>query len=192
MGLRSRIATFGMRRTRRMFRTLFGTELVVETSDHSIEISMERPGPSSSRAWDPHLFKRGQLFVKGYANPIKPVVETRHELGESDRVSLTEGEIGKAREAYQRGEIDEEELEDRIGSAIASDLDELEDEELGGRSHKEIISSGRYRQYMHQELISQLLNPREQWKLIVYAVLALAFLMVVNLVVTLQITGVFG
>ena len=160
MSIRGKIATFGMRRAQGFWSKVTGTELVVETSDHSIEISMEKPGPSDGRAWDPHLFKKGQLFVKGYANPIKPSVETNHELGESDEITIEEGQ----------GEIEEEEEE----------------------AHVEIISSGRYRQYMNQELISQLLNPREQWKIVVYAVIALAFMMLINLVVTLQISGAFG
>lgn len=143
-----------------------GLELVVEVSDHSIELGMEEPN-KTARAWDSDLYSSGNVFVSGYANPIKPRVEYRQELEEPDTVDVTEGDT-----------------DEREGSE-----DEAEDED---EQHVQLISSGRYRDYMRQDLISQLLTPDAQWRTMVYAVIAVAALQFISIIVTLYATGTFA
>lgn len=162
MGLRSSVATFVLQKSRGFGRTL-GCELVVDTSPHSIEVSMEVPD-KSRRAWDANLFRHGQMYAKGYANPIKPMVNHNPELENPDTIAVDGGKI----------EEDEDETD-------------VEDDPS---PHVELISSTRYREYMRQDLISQLLNPREQWRLVVYAVIALALLMTINLMVSMAGAGI--
>lgn len=158
MGFRTWMATWLLSNARLIGRYL-GTELVVETSDHSIKTTMETPD-KSSRAWDDNMYRYGQLYIKGYANPVKPSVEYHEDLRDPDTATLEEMRT-------DGGEGDYPEL------------------------HTELISSPRYREYMRQDLISQLLNPREQWRLIAYAVIGLALLMVANVVISLSAAGVF-
>lgn len=126
-----------------------GRELAVDLSDHSINIKMARPD-GDTQAWDPDLYHRGNVFVDGYANPIKPVVDKNKELEEPDTV-------------------DEE----------ATD------------GHVEMISSSRYADYMKQDLISQLLNPKEQWRLLAYGIIALGVLQFFGIIITLYASGGF-
>lgn len=133
------------------------SELAVTISDHSIDAHMVETS-KENLAWDDNLYRHGNVFVKGYANPVKPVVNHNKELENPDTVELEEGD----------GDTD-------------SDVDD---------THVELISSPRYRDYMRQDLISQLLNPREQWRLIAYAIIAVGFILVINLVVTLSAAGV--
>ena len=141
-----------------------GYELAVDVSDHSIEIQMVRPN-KDKRAWDHNLYTRGNLFCQGYANPIKPKVHYNQTLDDPDTVDVVMGDGGV--------ELDEEIAEKDDGP------------------HIELISSPRYRDYMRQDLISQLLTPQEQWKLLAYAVGALALVMLINLVVSLSAAGAF-
>lgn len=154
--VRQWLATFAMGSARKFGRAL-GCELVVEVSDHSIKTTMEVPD-TSKRAWDGNLFRRGQLFVKGYANPIKPRI-IRHD---------------------DREELDEVDVEEGDGAADAEDDRRLE-----------LIPSTRYREYLNQHLISELVNPQEQWQLLVYGIIALGVLLFVNMIVTLHATGSF-
>lgn len=137
------------------------SELAVTISDHSIDARME-PVDKENRAWDSDLYHRGNVFIDGYANPIKPVVNNNKELEDPDTVAITEGGTDETQDTQEESE----------------------------ESHVQLISSPRYRDYMTQDLISQLLNPREQWKLLAWAILAVAFLIVINLVVTLSAAGV--
>lgn len=54
-----------------------------------------------------------------------------------------------------------------------------------------LISSGRYQEYMRQKLVEELLNPKEQWRLIMYAVIGLGVLQFLAIAVTLFATGSF-
>lgn len=91
MGIRSEIATFLLNGARSVGNGL-GCELVVETSDHSLHTSMEVPN-SSTRAWDSNLWTKGQLFIRGYANPIKPYVERHLDQGEQDQARIKSSEL---------------------------------------------------------------------------------------------------
>lgn len=141
-------------------------ELAVDVSDHSISVAMEQPD-KTQRAWDANLYRRGNLFVEGYANPVKPSVRQHKELATPDEATVIEGTA--------------DDQSDTEG-------DETEDTDDG--PHVDLIASPRYRAYMRQDLISQLLNPRAQWRLIAYAVIALAVFMAVNIVVSLAAAGV--
>jgi hypothetical protein len=160
----TRLATGTLRYARSLGR-LLGRELVVETSSHSIQISMEKPN-KDRRAWDGDLYKRGQLYYDGYANPLKIELDHHPGIESKDTTELSEGEAP-----------DDDDSEDSA-----------QEEEVG---RADVISSSRYQQFMQQNLISQLLNPKEQWDKIVYAVIAIAALQFVSIIVTLWATGTF-
>jgi len=119
-------------------------------------------------AWDADHFKYGCVFAEGYANPIKPIVDYNEDLEEPDTIELAEDADKRQAAADGGGE---------------------EGGEVVEANHVELISSPRYRDYMRQDLISQLLNPREQWKLIAYGVIALAILMVLNVALSAAAAG---
>lgn len=129
-----------------------GRELAVDLSDHSIGIKMAKPD-TDELAWDPDLYHRGCVFVDGYANPIKPVVNRNKTLEDPDTI----------------------------------DAEQPENEER----HVEMISSSRYGDYMKQDLISQILNPKEHWRLLAYGILGLLVLQFFAIIVTLYATGGF-
>ena len=156
--VREAIATWFVRSGRSIGR-LLGCELKVDVSDHSIQTSMVKPD-KERWAWDDTLYKKGCLFVDGYANPVKPSVDYNKDLEDPDTVTVKESE-------QQATEDDTEDSEE----------------------HVSMISSPRYREYMRQDLISQMLNPREQWRLVVYAVIALAVLMLGNVFISLSAAG---
>lgn len=141
---------------------MLGLELAVEVSDHSIKTEMEVPD-NSERAWDRDLYKHGNLFVASYANPIKPSVNHNPDLDTPDEIDVEEG---NQKEGKVKTETESE-------------------------SHVELISSGRYREYMRQDLISQLLTPESRWNLLVWAILAVSVLQFFNIIVTLWSTGSF-
>ena len=143
---------------------LLGLELAVVVSDHSITLQMEAPD-TNKRAWDPEMYKSGNLFVSGYANPIKPRVNQHPDLETPNTVDVQEVDVD----------------EDRNKSS--GDVND---------SHAELITSGRYREFMRQDLISQLLTPESRWNLLVWAVLALGVLQFLAIIVTLYSTGTFG
>lgn len=139
----------------RLIGRMVGAELVVEVSEHSIDTSMEVPN-KMKRAWDPDLYKRGQVYYSDYANPIKPTVTVEDDLADEDTVELEEAGEG-----------------DTDGPHVA------------------VISSSRYRKYMRQDLISQLLTPKVWWRLITYAIIVLGALQFIGIIVTLWATGSF-
>jgi len=162
------LATWFVRKGRRMGR-LLGRELVVEQSDHSLQLSMEKPD-NDRRAWDNDQFTRGQLYRRGYANPVKIEVDHNPGIGNKDTVEVTDG-----------------------GDATATEFSDEEGE--GGEEQEdrsvEVIASERYRQFMEQDLISQLLNPKEQWEKLVYGLIGIGSLQFLSIVVTLWATGSF-
>ncbi len=139
-----------------------GFKLRVIISDHSVKIKFVRPD-KDTRAWDTNLFKNANVFVKGYANPIKPTVEHNSKLENPDTID------------HREGEPDEE----------TSETD-------GSDREVSLIASSRYRDYMRQDLVSQLLTPKEQWKLIAYGVLAVGILQFLSIIVTMYVTGTFA
>lgn len=151
----------------RLVGKMSGLELAVELSDHSIEAKMEQPD-TDKRAWDPTLYKSGNLFISGYANPIKPQVTSNQDLDTPDTVDVREGESDE--------NVDDPQLES------ADDEDE---------PHAYLITSGRYREYMRQDLISQLLTPESRWNLLVWAVVGLGALLFFNMILMLWATGSF-
>lgn len=148
--------------TGRSLGSTFGLQTAVVLSDHSIKVRMESPD-KDTRAWDTNLYGNGNVFVEGYANPIKPRVEYHEQLENPNTVEVTEGDTDDT-------EASEDDADD---------------------THVQLISSGRYRDYMRQDLISQLLTPDAQWKLIAYGVLALGVLQFFAICVTLYGTGAF-
>lgn len=148
-----------------------GLKLKVELSDHSIEHSYALPD-KDSKAWDMGMYKNGNLFPKGYANPIKPIVKHNENLENPN-------------------EIDHKEGSPESSDGASSDAPQLEGETEGERTHVQLISSSRYRDYMRQDLVSQLLTPKEQWKLIAYGVLGLGILMFLSMIITLYVNGAF-
>lgn len=138
-----------------------GCELAVELSDHSITIKMDHPN-KNNRAWDENLYRKGNVFHSDYANPIKPQVDHNKGLKNPDEVHVQEG------------------------NSTATDGGKEEQDQ----SHVQMISSPRYRDYMTQDLISQLLTPDERWKLLAYAVAFTAFLAIINIMVSLSAAGV--
>lgn len=135
---------------------LVGYELVVELSEHSIEIELERPD-KEKRAWDPSLYKSGNVFLSGYANPIKPQVRSNPTLENHDEATIKEGNGG------------------------GEDTEHV----------PAVIASSRFRTYMQQDLISQLLTPQERWKQILYALIIFGGLMLINVVISLSAAGAF-
>ena len=134
-----------------------GLQKEVKLSDHSIRVRLTHPD-KDSEAWDNNLYRNGNVFVQGYANPIKPRVKHNRQLENPDEIDVTEHETEEQ-----------------------SDDDE----------HVSLISSSRYRDYMRQDLVSQLLTPQEQWRLIAYGILGLGILQFFAIIVTMYGTGAF-
>jgi hypothetical protein len=140
-----------------------GCELSVEVSDHSINAKMAVP-ETDTKAWDDNLYRRGNLFHSEYSNPIKPTVQYNKDLENPDEIDHKEG--------------NPEEQED------------VEDDETDADGpHVQLISSSRYQDYMRQDLVSQLLTPEEQWRKILYVVLALAFMGLSNIFISMSAAG---
>lgn len=162
-GIGAAIANFLISRGRIIGNKL-GYQLAVNQNQHSIKVKMVNPD-SDNYAWDHDLFRKGNLFVGGYSNPVKVLINHNKELADPDTVDVMEGSAA----ATDGG---------------TEDADEEEDEK-----HVEVISSSRYRAYMRQDLISQLLNPREQWKLIMYILAGIGVLQFVTIIVIMWATG---
>ena len=188
--------------TGRSFGRATGLELAVEVSDHSIKCDMEKPD-ESTRAWDPDMYKDGNLFVSGYANPIKPRVDYHPDLEEPNTVDVSEGHSGtsdaeRIASCDGCGPEDNQEAMEAMDGVITGDVDDerlcethLGELDSSHGSHLNLISSGRYREYMRQDLISQLLTPESRWNLIVWAMIGLGVLQFLAIIVTLYATGSF-
>lgn len=146
--------------TGRTLGQLVGLQLAVEVSDHSISLSMEKVD-KDTRAWDTNLYKNGNLFLKGYANPVKLRLIQNEGLENPDTVDVEDGETDS--EAHEEAE----------------------------EQNAEVIASSRYRDYMRQDLISQLLTPESRWNMLVWGILALGALVFFNMILTLYATGSF-
>ena len=165
MSLRTKIANTLIGTGRSIGRSEGKSELAVVVSDHSITARMVDVD-ESKLAWDSDMYRYGNLYVEGYANPVKPTVETHTDLEEPDTASIDT-------------------------SDVADEQPDEADTDYTDSPHVSLISSPRYREYMRNDLISQLLNPRQQWRLIAYGIIALAIVMVINVVITLSAAGVF-
>lgn len=148
----------------RLIGRMSGLELAVEVSDHSIETAMEQPD-EANRAWDQDLYKHGNLFVSGYANPVKPRVHYNESLENPNELDV------------QEGDVDPEDV--------------YPEDDVSDTGHVQLISSGRYREYMRQDLISQLLTPESRWNMLVWAGIAIAVLQFFSIIITLWATGSF-
>jgi len=78
--------TLALNMTRALAYT-FGYELRVELTDHEIKLNFADPN-NEENCWDETHYVSGNLFIQGYANPIKPEVSddfSDYELIESER-----------------------------------------------------------------------------------------------------------
>ena len=148
-----------------------GLQKVVELSDHSIQIQMEQPD-ESNRAWDTSLYKNGNVFIDGYSNPVKPQVKQNTGLKNPDVAEIEEGDPDDP-----DGDVDQPQLE--------SGDDEPD-------THAQLITSSRYRDYMRQDLVSQLLTPETRWNKMLYGLIAVAALQFIGIIITLYATGSFA
>lgn len=164
MGVRSWLSNWMIGAGRKLGRGA-GLELAVELSDHSIKASMVNPD-SDEYAWDPDHYKYGNVFHADYANPLKVVVNTEKSLEDPDTAGLEESDPEQS-------------------------SGESEDADDDGVQHAKLITSDRFAAYMRQDLISQLLNPREQWRLLAYGIIALGVLQFFGIIITLWTTGAF-
>lgn len=89
MSIRSRIANAFIGFGRRIGRGA-GAEMMVELGDHRIDARMVHPDSQEEKAWDDNLYRRGNVFVRGYANPIKPAVNAREDLDDPDTIDVRE------------------------------------------------------------------------------------------------------
>lgn len=163
-GLMSSVANAFIDFGRKTGRT-FGYELAVVASDHSLNVRMVNPRNHNDRAWDPDLYRYGNLFVSGYANPVKLKVDYHQELENPNQI-----------------EVDG-------GTTTATAEDASREGQDGDGVHADVISSPRYREYMRQDLISQVLNPQEQWKKLLYAIAGVGVLSALTLMFTLSSAG---
>lgn len=164
MALRDHLATFAMR-IARAFGHRIGCYLVIEPSEHTVRLSMEVPS-KSNRAWDLNHYRWTNIFPDGYANPIRIDVDRHKALETPDEVLPVE----------TRNSTEEAHLAADGGEDVTS--------------HIQLISSHRYREFMRQNLISQLINPSEKLNR-----LFLAFMVVIGLLIMqimLIIFSVFG
>jgi len=146
-----------------------GLKKKVELSQHTISIGMA-DADQDTRAWDHDLYKSGNVFMQGYANPIKPRVRQNTGLENPDTVDVEEGETDT--------DTDQPQLEDG--------------ESQSDSPHVQLITSSRYRDYMRQDLISQLLTPESRWNLLVWAGIAIGVLQFLVLVAVLWANGTFA
>lgn len=165
LGVRASISNTFLTWGRKLGRSA-NLELEVELSEHSIEIGMVNPN-GDDRAWDENMYKYGNVFPKGYANPIKPVVAENKQLEDPDTVKLQGS--------------------DESGTQAVSEDDDGDEDD----GHVKLISSPRFGAFMRQKLIESLLNPREQWRLIMYAVIGVGVLQFLGIIATLWATGTF-
>jgi hypothetical protein len=153
MGVRTTIATSALGAARSFGRTL-GCELEVTVDNQRIQTVMRPPGSHSGRVWDPDMYYRGNLYLRGYANPVKPRVD----------VDLNPSEL-------DRGELDVSEETPTREDATATD---------GGETmptvdapHARLMSSKLFKKHMDNHMISELVTPDEKWNKIFMAILVL-------------------
>lgn len=72
------------------------------------------------------------------------------------------------------------------------ELEESEQDDSDNNTHVEVMSSNRYRKFMYQSLIQDLVNPTENWKKLVYGLIGVGVLQFLTIIVVLVSTGSFG
>lgn len=87
IGIVSRLCNGIIHRTRKFGRK-FGYELKVTQSSHSLHTKMVNPN-ADEHAWDPDLYKHGNLFLQGHGNPVKMHVDRTHDEGEMSENKVT-------------------------------------------------------------------------------------------------------
>jgi hypothetical protein len=137
----------------RIFGRTLGCELEVTVDNQRIQTVMRPPGSHSARVWDPDMYYRGNLYLRGYANPVKPGVDVELDPSELDRgtIEVSEG----SREAFADG-----------GERVEA-LPVVEDE------HARLMSSKLFKKHMDNHMISELVTPDEKWNKIFMAILIL-------------------
>lgn len=130
-----------------------GREMAVTLSEHSIGATMVDPSEDAT-AWDEDLYRHGNVFYRGYANPIKPRVNHNDKL----------------------------ENPDEIDNAHATEVDE---------GHVKLISSSRFGDFMRQNLIGELLNPRSHWKMVMYLIAGNIVITFLTIIMVLYANGSF-
>jgi len=56
--------------------------------EQRIQLSMAHESSHRYRHWDPDLYYKGSMYYRGYANPIKPIVERTDDVKQKDRTYL--------------------------------------------------------------------------------------------------------
>jgi len=74
---------------------------------------------------------------------------------------------------------------------VKKSIDIIESGEQAERGEVGMLPSWRYQEHQDQHTISQMVNPTEQWRKILYAVLGLGLLMMMNVVISAYLAGGF-
>lgn len=119
--VRERLANFAMSTGMGLGHAL-GCEETVELSRHSIDLSMRVPGTREGQAWDSQLYKRGNVFVEGYANPIKPAPVHTADMAEADDIWLIEGETDVSTEDMELGMIPSYQYQHDLDQSMLSQM----------------------------------------------------------------------
>lgn len=67
---------------------LLGMKLMITIDEHRIDVELVKPDKLRERVWDSSHYVNGNIYVKGYGNPIKPLLdkaENKVELVSSER-----------------------------------------------------------------------------------------------------------
>lgn len=138
---------------------LMSNELVVIVSEHEIKLDMVNPDKVKNRNWDSRLFVSGNIYLEGYANPVKPIAKTERyskidasgEIEVSDRidnVNLTPNEDDiqeEPKEPTEQVEDKDESLDENIEEpeqeSNDEDEDATDDQKFGGKLQN-IINRG--------------------------------------------------
>ena len=68
--MKSRIADWMLDKSRQVANEA-DKEIAIEVGQHDIQLEFVEPESNNERHWD-DLFERGNIYVRGFANPIKP------------------------------------------------------------------------------------------------------------------------
>lgn len=125
-----------------------GCELEVTVDNQRITTKMKQPTHTDRKVWDRNMYRRGQMYARGYATPIKPAVELDTELAEYDSIDVIHSEYPAEGE-----------------SALTDG---------SGEGYVDILSSKLNEKHNQNNTISELITPEEQWNKIYKALLGLA------------------
>lgn len=158
------------------------SELAVTVSDHSIKARMVDIS-EKEMAWDHDLYRHGNLFYQSYANPVKIKVNHNPGLDNKDTVGLQEGDA-----SVQQGHEDDGDGSDPLveGDADYSSQERTADE---SEQHKEVMSSNRYQMLAKQNIISQMVNPQEQWRILMYLIIGTLITAFISVIMSASAAG---